>query len=76
MGSFLSGLVSIIAKEVASAVVGEVSSRLDKMFDRSAAFEKFDQEKKELVMEARNAKTPQEIEAVLDKIYEARPKFG
>lgn len=73
---FLEGLVSIIAKEVAGQVLDLITSRIDKAFDRSDAFKKLDEEKTALAEEMRDAETFEERSAILDKIYEARPKFG
>lgn len=74
--AFLEGLVSIIAKEVAEQVLGLITARIDKAFDRSDAFKRLDAEKTALAEEMRSAETFEERTAILDKIYEARPKFG
>lgn len=76
MPGFLEGIVSILAKAIMDKISGEIKAAVANAMFRNGAYEAADRKKTELAEEMANAKTQEERDAILDKIYEARPKFS
>lgn len=75
----LAGFALGLGKVFADAVVGELAERLEAVIERGLTrrddFQKRDLETVLLVEEAKAARTMEEKDALLDKIYANRPDF-
>lgn len=73
--AFLEKVVARVFMAVFDRVWALVQSKVDKSMDYQKIYEKHDQAKNEMILELEQARTPEERDAILVKIYNSRPKF-
>lgn len=73
--AFLEVVGGIVAKEIIAWAEKKVEAIIANAMFRTNTYAKYDQQAVELIEEGKNATTIEEKDAVLDKLYEARPKF-
>lgn len=73
---FVEVIGGMIVKEIGQIVRDEVKAAISEAMFLTSTYAKYDKQAVELIEEGKNATTLEEKDAVLDKLFEARPKFS
>lgn len=73
--NFIERVVARIFTHIFDKVWVLVSTKINEQLERENIYKKHDDLKNEMIKELNQANTPQERDAILEKIYDSRPKF-
>jgi hypothetical protein len=73
--NFIERIVARIFTHIFDKVWDLVKAKVDQQIERDKIYLKHDNLKNEMILELQQANTPEERDAILEKIYNSRPTF-